>query len=278
MAGPVASMAGMARAAHAGPSVVVTLVVTALAVAVGNDARTCALVGLAVLTGQLSIGWCNDARDAPDDIALRRADKPVVAGSVTRRSLAVGAGAALIASIALSLAAGGVGGGGWHVLAVLSGWSYDLLLKATPLSFVPYAFSFGVLPVFVTGCLEPPARAAWWAVVAAACLGVAAHLANAAPDLEGDRLTGRAGVVGVIGQRIARLLAALLLVTTTALLVLGPPTTPAWAVVLLAAATIAVVACVFVRAGQWLFPAIMALAVIDAALLVAASDAFVIVS
>ena len=45
---------------------------------------------------------------------------------------------------------------GAHALTVLGGWSYDLWLKPTPASFVPYAVAFGALPAFVTLSAAPP--------------------------------------------------------------------------------------------------------------------------
>ncbi|MGW1667157.1 UbiA family prenyltransferase, partial [Streptomyces microflavus] len=67
-----ASMVGLLLACHPVPTVAVTALVTALAAAAGRDAEGCALVGAAVLSGQLSVGWCNDAVDAARDRAAAR--------------------------------------------------------------------------------------------------------------------------------------------------------------------------------------------------------------
>ena len=46
----------------------------------------------AVSTGQLSIGWSNDALDAARDRLAGRTDKPVAAGRLPRRTVAAAAG------------------------------------------------------------------------------------------------------------------------------------------------------------------------------------------
>ncbi|NEB71712.1 hypothetical protein G3I39_32290, partial [Streptomyces fulvissimus] len=53
--------AGLALACHPGPVVAVTALACALAVGAGLSPARLALAGVAVLTGQLSVGWCNDA-------------------------------------------------------------------------------------------------------------------------------------------------------------------------------------------------------------------------
>ena len=58
-----------------------------MGLAAGLDA-TAALLGAAVLCGQLSVGWSNDAIDAPLDSAARRPDKPIALGHVSRRLVA----------------------------------------------------------------------------------------------------------------------------------------------------------------------------------------------
>ncbi|MYV68716.1 hypothetical protein GT043_22805, partial [Streptomyces sp. SID2131] len=51
------------RSCHLEPALAVTVFVTALAVAGGRGAAGATLVAGAVLVGQLSVGWCNDAAD-----------------------------------------------------------------------------------------------------------------------------------------------------------------------------------------------------------------------
>ena len=53
-----------AKACHPGPTAAVTIIVTMLAGAAGRTGAGLVLVAAAVLCGQLSVGWSNDARDA----------------------------------------------------------------------------------------------------------------------------------------------------------------------------------------------------------------------
>ena len=73
---------GLLRSCHPEPTAAVTLMITALAVTVGHPAGRVVLIGLAVLTGQLSIGWLNDLLDAERDRVVGRPDKPVATGTV----------------------------------------------------------------------------------------------------------------------------------------------------------------------------------------------------
>ncbi|HET7899839.1 MAG TPA: UbiA family prenyltransferase [Candidatus Nanopelagicales bacterium] len=209
---------GLVDACHPLPSLAVTLLVVLLSAAAGRDASGIALMGCATLVGQLSVGWCNDAYDAGRDRRARRLEKPTVRGDVGATTLWWCAASALVLTVPLSLAAAGPRGATAHVVAVLSAWAYDLLLKPTALSWLPYAVSFGLLPAFVSLGLEPPIAPPGWLVVAAAVLGVAAHLANALPDLESDAEVGAGGVVARLGRRRATLLCLLCLVVATAVL------------------------------------------------------------
>lgn len=208
------------RAAHAAPTAVVTLLAAGLAAGAGAPAGTMLLVGGAVLAGQLSVGWCNDWVDADRDRAAGRADKPVVRGDVTPRGLRRAAFVALAACVVLSLAVGLLPGV-LHLVAVASAWAYDLGLKATVVSWVPYAVSFGLLAAFVVTAVPGDAAPAPWVVLAAALLGVGAHLVNAAPDLEDDLRGGVRGLPHRLGRRLTAALAPLVLLGATAVAATG---------------------------------------------------------
>lgn len=262
---------GLLDASHPLPSATVTLVVATLAFAAGRDSRGVALTALAVLTGQLSVGWCNDARDADRDRLAGRADKPTVRGDVRPGTLWIAAVAALAAAIVLSFVAAGPVGGGAHVAAVLSAWCYDLWLKTTLLSPLPYAVSFGLIPAFVTYGLTPSTAPAPWLTAAAALLGVGAHLANAVPDIDGDLRVGAGGLVARIGPRRSGL-AALVTVGAALSLLLA---NLALSAVVTGAVVVGVItsgAVVAARGGgRSLFRLVMALAVVCVVLLVAAA-------
>ena len=192
--GPLeAGAVALARSCHPEPTAAVTLMVTALAVTSGRSAAGVVLVFLAVLTGQLSIGWLNDALDADRDKAVGRTDKPVVAGAVSVRTVR---GAALVPGLAcvpLSLASG-LFAGGVHLVAVAAGWAYDLGLKSTRWSVLPYVVCFGLLPAFVVLGLPGAPLPPWWLVAGGALLGAGAHFANVLPDLDDDAATGVRGL------------------------------------------------------------------------------------
>ncbi|MFO7589806.1 MAG: UbiA family prenyltransferase [Acidimicrobiia bacterium] len=214
-------MIPLLRAAHLLPTVAVTTVTTALAVSAGRGPES-VWVGLAVLAGQLSVGWSNDYLDRERDRATGRLDKPIVAGAVAASTVRAAACLALVACVPLSFLSG------WraalvHLGAVGFAWSYNAALKQGPWSVVPYTVSFGALPAFVTlglpGHPWPPA----WAVAASALLGSGAHLVNALPDLDADRSVGIRGLPHRLGHVRSLLVAALLMGTAVAIAALAPP-------------------------------------------------------
>ena len=272
---PTQRLPALLRSTHPGPSLAVTTVATALAVSVGRGWAGSLVVAVSILLGQLCIGITNDVVDRDRDQAAGRPDKPVAAGSVplttvVRLAWASGLAGLLVALLSGPWAAAATAG----VLA--GGLAYDLGLKATAWSWLPFVVSFGLLPAVATLGLEghpwPPA----WAMLCGAMVGVAAHLANALPDLADDTAAGVIGLPHRLGARATSLLAAALLVATAATLVWAPPGGPrpaAWAGLGLA-----------VVAGIWLlrpaaagsraaFTVVAAVAVSDVLLLVAQGDA-----
>ncbi|WP_311922916.1 UbiA family prenyltransferase [Microbispora sp. H10836] len=221
-AGPSRTVAGLALACHPGPAAAVTALVAALVALAGWGPAGTALAALAVLTGQLSVGWCNDAVDAARDAAAARAAKPIVAGLVTARTVRAAAFAALAACVPISLACGAVAGAA-HLFAVAAAWAYNLWLKGTAASWATYAAGFGAVPVFVAAGMPGGLPPAWWAVLAAALLGCAAHLANVLPDIEADVATGVRGWPQRLGAARVRAVLPLPLLAASVLLVAGPP-------------------------------------------------------
>ncbi|WP_042397514.1 UbiA family prenyltransferase [Streptacidiphilus carbonis] len=222
---PAAIALGLLLAAHPAPATAVTGLITALAAASGRDAPGCLLVALSVLTGQLSVGWSNDRVDMRRDLAAERRDKPLVTGAVPPAVVSAAAGSALLVCVPLSLA-NGVLAGTAHLIGVAAAWAYNLGVKATPLSWLPYALAFGLLPAFVTlglpGHPWPPS----WLTAAGALLGVGAHFTNVLPDIESDLAAGILGLPQRLGRRRSRSAAALTLLAASVVLVLGPPGTP----------------------------------------------------
>ena len=222
---PLPAAAGLLRACHPEPTAAVTVLVTALAAASGRGTLGCLLVGSAVLTGQLSVGWCNDLVDLERDTAAGRRDKPLVAGVPAARTAAVAAGCALALCVLLSFA-NGFAAGLAHLAGVTAAWAYNLGVKRTAASWLPYALAFGLLPAFVTlglpGSPWPPA----WSTAAGALLGVGAHFTNVLPDIDADLAAGVRGLPQRLGRRVTRTLAPLPLLAASAVLVLGPSGSP----------------------------------------------------
>ena len=211
----------LALSCHPIPSVAVTAISAGLVVLAGLPIGRGALVTGAVFTGQLSIGWSNDYLAAERDRAVLRSDKPVATGAMKPRVAGIAAVVALILTLALSAALGWPGGAA-ALATVLSAWAYNLGLKATVVSWLPYAIAFGMLPAVATLSASPPRWPAVWALTAGALLGVAAHLANVLPDLGDDVATGIRGLPHRIGARATALTAAAVLLTASAVILLGP--------------------------------------------------------
>ena len=211
----------LALSCHPLPSAAVTAMSAGLAALADLPAGRGVLVTAAVFTGQLSIGWSNDYLDAERDRAVRRSGKPVAAGAVAPRVAVTAAVIALVLTFALS-AALGRGGAAAALAIVACGWLYNLGLKATVLSWLPYAIAFGMLPAVATLSASPSRWPAAWALTAGALLGVAAHLANVIPDLRGDLATGVRGLPHRLGAEATALSAAAILWAGSAVILFGP--------------------------------------------------------
>jgi 4-hydroxybenzoate polyprenyltransferase len=215
------SVRALALSCHPVPTLAVTALSAGLAGLADLPFGRGVLVTAAVLTGQLSIGWSNDYLDAERDRAGRRADKPVASGAVAPRIAGIAAVCALIMTLALSAALGWPGGAAALVI-VACGWVYNLGLKSTALSWLPYAIAFGMLPAIATLSGSPPRWPAPWALVAGALLGVAAHLANVLPDLNEDAATGVRGLPHRLGAKVTAPAGAGILLAASAAILFGP--------------------------------------------------------
>ncbi|MEW2180575.1 UbiA family prenyltransferase [Streptomyces sp. NPDC005406] len=261
---PPSRTAGLARSCHPGPVVAVTAIAGVLGVGVGLGGLRCALLVAAVLSGQLSVGWCNDAFDARRDAAAGRTGKPVAEGSVSRRTVWAAAFTAALLCVPLSFACGPLAGT-VHVTAVAAAWAYNLRLKATALSWLPYVIGFGALPAVAALTLPGRPGPTWWAVTAGGLLGLAAHLGDVLPDIEDDLRDGVRGLPQRMGAAATGLLLPVPLVAASAVLALGPagPAGPWGAVTLAAAAPAALAGLLLAR--TWRKAPLAAAAVIAAA-------------
>jgi 4-hydroxybenzoate polyprenyltransferase len=215
----------LAQSAHAIPLVAVTGITAGLVALADLPVGRGTLVTATLFTGVLSISWSNDYLDAERDRAVRRPDKPIATGALKRRVAGIAAVVALALTLALSAVVGWPGGA-VALATVLGAWAYNLGVKATVLSWLPYAFSFGMLPAVATLSASPPRWPAAWTMTACALVAVAAHLADALPDLGDDVATGIRGLPHRIGARATALTAAAILLTASAVILLGPTGQP----------------------------------------------------
>jgi 4-hydroxybenzoate polyprenyltransferase len=263
----------LAAAAHPGPTVAVTLLTVLLGVGVGLRGDALAVLVAAVLTGQLSVGWSNDAVDADRDGLSGRQDKPAATGRVSRTTLWVAAAAAGVATVAVSLLLGW-GAGLTALLLPAAGWAYNLGVKSTAFSALAYAVGFGALPaaVYLATGRTPP----WWSVAAGALLGVAAHIANVLPDLAEDAEAGVRGLPHRLGRLPSTVVMAAVLVVAAGVVALGRagPTTVAISM----GAALAVLGALLAATLAWrrqqddaAFYTVVAVAVLDVVLLVLAT-------
>jgi 4-hydroxybenzoate polyprenyltransferase len=263
--------AALVRASHPEPTVAVTAIATALAVSTGLGLRSL-WVTAAFLTGQLSVGWSNDWIDATRYERNARADKPVGQGRLSVPAVRTAALVALLLCVPLSLAMG-LDAGLLHLAAVAAAWAYNARLKATALSWLPYALAFGAVPSIVALAVPGGSAAPAWATLAGALLGVGAHLCNALPDLEEDLAQGVRGLPHRLGPRRSSALAAVLLLAATVALALGPPGTPGLAAGLVVGVSATVTAAGLVRSrrpgSRDAFRAAIVVAVLSVGLLVA---------
>ncbi|MHB1166554.1 MAG: UbiA family prenyltransferase [Candidatus Nanopelagicales bacterium] len=267
----VASAArGLARACHPLPAVAVTFVMSAFAWALGWRGGSLVVLVGAILVGQLSVGWSNDAHDAALDRRADRSAKPTVAGLVSPGALWSAAVGALASSCALSWWAAGWLGGSFHVLALAMAWLYNVRLSRTAWSWLPYAVAFGAMPAFLTIGLDGSAPPAW-AVATFAVVGVAGHLANAVPDVEADRAAGIDGLAVRLGAAAATAVCWALLGAGTAILALAVSGSSALlAVVVVAAYLVALTIAVVARGRSVSYHALLAVVAVDVVALVAA--------
>ena len=212
------------RTCHPLPSLAVTAMFAALIVRAAPHGLGPGAAVPAVLLGEMSIGWSNDYFDAPRDAMAGRTDKPILSGAISQRTVLIAAVVAVAASVALAFSIN-TACGTVEVVQMAAGWFYNAGLKITPVSGLTYAVGFGLIPEFATSTAPGIPAARPEVLVAAALLGVGGHLANALPDLDGDRVAGVRGLPNVLADRFGagalRILTVLLLLGCSGFLALA---------------------------------------------------------
>ncbi len=199
----------LVKATHFGPTLIVASATFILAQTEFSNAASFEIT-LAIVAGQCVVGWSNDLIDFPLDSSAARKNKPLVAGTISKESLAVAIPTALVLAILLSYFGPlGFKGTMIHLIGIASASLYNLGLKSTLISVVPYAISFGLLPwaIYVAADKRVPA----WIYLGFMLFACAFHFLNVVKDMESDRLLNIAGLPQRLGKS-GSLLAALLLV------------------------------------------------------------------
>jgi 4-hydroxybenzoate polyprenyltransferase len=205
------------RAAHFGPTVIVTTITFLLALSQYSAIDSLG-VAVAIFAGQLVVGWSNDFIDAPLDIAAQRMKKPIVSKEINPEQLRKSIVVALFAALLLSLSSPlGLTGTAIHFLGILSAAFYNLKLKSTILSPIPYIVSFGALPwaIYLPVGNQPPL----WLFIDFMLIAVAFHFFNVLKDFQWDINQGVLGLPQRLGRNVSSIVSISLVVSAVIVLI-----------------------------------------------------------
>jgi 4-hydroxybenzoate polyprenyltransferase len=207
-----ARVVGAIRLTHPFPSILDGVVSGSVAILAGAGPLVGFELGLAMTALQLGIGAINDVVDAPHD-AGHKPGKPIPAGLVSRPVGGLIGLAAFGLGLLLAFLVGPLAFG-LALVVIAIGLAYDLRLKGTAWSWLPFAIGIPMLPVFgwagATGGLT-----AMFAVLvpAAVAAGAALAIANSLVDVDRDRDAGVSSVAIALGEGRARVVGIVLLGT-----------------------------------------------------------------
>ena len=208
--GRSARLRAIVAATHFPQALAMVLLMTVATAVVGGSWSSVVLVLLASAAGQATVGWTNDVHDAEADRAAGRGTKPTVRGDIRPEDLRIPILVSATLTIPLSFLAAGWLGGAAHIAAVASALAYNFFLARTVWSWVPYAVSFALMPIFIAQAITPTLWPSLPVVLLSVLVGVTAHLLNAIPDIDIDRETGWGGLAVSLGKRRSIFLAAVL--------------------------------------------------------------------
>ena len=172
-------------------------------------------VAAIMLLVQFSISALNEWADADLDRRAGR-QRPIPLGLVSpgaalRVAVACAVGAFLLCVLAdlgtVGLLLVGVG--------TACGWAYDLWLKASPLSVVPFAIAFPLMPFWIGLLAGRPLSSLLLLFLGGSPLAAAIHLADAIPDRDRDRAAGLKTLAVTLGKPGADMAAVGLLLVGT---------------------------------------------------------------
>jgi len=189
-----------ARVIHPFPTtlnVVATIVLAIIANGAVPSASVLVRLAAAMFCAQAAIGAANDVCDRDLD-AQTKPYKPIVRGLIEPSTVLILAAAFALAAGALaatfgplSLAAGAAG--------LAAGLAYDVRLKRSVLSPLPFMVALPALPIWVWLSIDRFTGELWWLLPFAPLAALAVHLSNTLPDLEPDARAGVRGLAHTIG-------------------------------------------------------------------------------
>ena len=168
----------------------------------GAAAPDAVRLAVAMTALQAGIGATNDLADAAAD-ATGKPAKPIPSGLVSRQQATVVAVAAIAVGIGLTVPSGW-GTVAIAVLGVGVGLAYDLRLKGTAWSWLPFALGVPLLAVYAWyGAVGALPGVFAVLVPAAVAAGAALAIGNARADLERDEASGVASIATRLGPEAA---------------------------------------------------------------------------
>jgi 4-hydroxybenzoate polyprenyltransferase len=200
---------GLLKAAHFGPTLIVTTISFAVATFYWWEGPAY-VIAFGVFTGQLVVGWSNDLYDFEDDLKHQRSKKPLVSGLITKKYLQKWLRFMVPFSFVANLLGPlGIKGGLLYMLGIACGVAYNFYFKFSILSPLPYAIAFAALPtsVAISKDINPP----MWMIFGGALFGMAAHFINVIKDMDQDQASGIKGLPQRLGKTKSIAAAAVLI-------------------------------------------------------------------
>ncbi len=207
---------GLLKASHFGPTLLVTAISFGFATYYWWEGPAF-VIAFGVFTGQLVVGWSNDLYDYQDDLRHDRQNKPLVAQSISQKTLQRWLRFMVPFSFIANLFGPlGIRGGLVYMLGIACGVAYNFYFKFSPLSPLPYAIAFAALPssIAISKEITPPT----WMWLGGALFGMAAHFINVIKDMKEDQVSQIRGLPQILGTKKSILAASVLIALGIALL------------------------------------------------------------
>jgi 4-hydroxybenzoate polyprenyltransferase len=196
------------RVVHPGPTLLNAAAAFTLAQIAGASMHRALLAAVTMVGAHAFIGTLNDLLDRHVD--SDRKEKPIATGSISVRAGTVIAVLCVLIGLIAATALGPL-----SLLIVTLGISlgvaYDLGVKRSALSWLPFALGVALIPPFAWAAAEEPLPSTIAALsIAAVAGGVALALQNGLADRAIDTAAGMRGAVVRLGDRPAWLVAAVM--------------------------------------------------------------------